>query len=153
MRSERGREVFGLQTMARGKDIIVDVSQSIGRARARTSGVLPTLTPRGVCVVGVLDRPVLPCEKLLLHGFPLHRMQIPAGVSDADLASMGGNTMHLHSVGLALLMGISLLRDPLPTALPNRCPDRIAPAQFVSVPARARAEQQGLSDGKRRRLG
>ena len=153
VRSERGREVFGLQTMARGKDIIVDVSQSIGRARARTSGVLPTLTPRGVCVVGVLDRPVLPCEKLLLHGFPLHRMQIPAGVSDADLASMGGNTMHLHSVGLALLMGISLLRDPLPTALPNRCPDRIAPAQFVSVPARARAEQQGLSDGKRRRLG
>lgn len=152
VRSERQREVFGLQTMARGKDITVDVSQSIDRAHARTSGVLPTITPRGVCVVGVLDRPVLPCEKLLLHGFPLHRMQIPAGVSDADLASMGGNTMHLHSVGLALLMGISLLRDPLPTALPNRCPDRIAPAQFVSVPDRAHAEQQGLS-GKRRRLG
>ena len=59
--SEREREVFGLQTMARGKDITVDVSQSIDRVHARTSGVLPTITPRGVCVVGVLNRPVLPC--------------------------------------------------------------------------------------------
>ena len=48
VRNGREREVFGLQTMARGvlgKDITVDVSQNIDRARARTSGVLPTITP------------------------------------------------------------------------------------------------------------
>ena len=142
VRSARQREVFGLQRMARGTNITVDVSQGIDRAHARTTGVMPTITPRGVCAVGVLRRPVVPCEKLLLHGFPLHRMRLPQGISDADLASMGGNTMHLHCVGLALLMGISLLRDPLPTALPTQCPDKVAPAQFVSVPGGARAEQQ-----------
>ena len=149
VRSARQREVFGMQTVARGRDITLDVSQSIDRAHARTTGVMPTITPRGVCVVGVLDRPVLPCEKLLLHGFPLHRMRVPQGVSDADLGTMGGNTMHLHSVGLALLMGISLLRDPLPTTLAMQCPDKVVPAEFVSVPAGTKSEP---SDGKRRRL-
>ena len=147
VRSARQREVFSMQTQARGKDITIDVSQSIERAHARTTGVMPTITPRGVCIVGVLDRPVLPCEKLLLHGFPLHRMQIPSEITDADLASMGGNTMHLHSVGLALLMGLSLLRDHLPTALPAQCPEKVVPAQFVSI-----SEPDRVSNGKRRRL-
>ena len=154
VRSVRQREIFNMQTQTRGKDITLDVSQSIDRCHARTTGVMPTVTPRGVCVVGVLDRPVLPFEKLLLHGFPLHRMQIPREISDADLASMGGNTMHLHSVGLALLMGLSLLRDPLP-ARPMQCPEKRVPAQFVSVTESTGSKQQRpahTSDGKRRRL-
>ena len=48
------------------------------------------------------------------QGFPLHQMRVPKTVSDRALGKMGGNTMHLHSVGLALLMGIRLLKDPVP---------------------------------------
>ena len=47
VRSARQRDVFGLQTILRGKDITVDASQSIDRVPVRTSGVLPTITPRG----------------------------------------------------------------------------------------------------------
>lgn len=155
VRSARQQDLLCMLTEARGKDITIDVSQSIDRVSCRTNGVMPTIVPKGVCVVGLLGRPVLPCEKLLLHGFPLHRMRVPSGISDADLGSMGGNTMHLHSVGLALLMGMSLLRDRLPTALPTQCPHKVVPAQFVSVSDRARAKQrrpEQLSHGKRRRL-
>ena len=52
---------------------------------------------------------MLPLEKLLVHLFPLHMMKIPADVSDAALSSLGGNTMHLKSVGLALAIGIHLM--------------------------------------------
>ena len=115
--SARQREVWRLaQERQKSSNIIANVSQSIERVHPRTNGVCPTITPGGVLCVGAAGRPILPCEKLLLHGFPLHRMKIPNAISDASLGKMGGNTMHLHCIGLALLMGMSLLRDPVPPA-------------------------------------
>ena len=120
--SKRQREVWQLAQEAQmSSDIIVDVSQSIERAHVRTSGVCPTITPGGVICVGTAGRPVLPCEKLILHGFPLHRMKIPGNISDQALGKIGGNTMHLQSVGLAMLIGTSLLKDPVPP-IPATCP-------------------------------
>ena len=54
-------------------------------------------------------RPVAPIEKLILHGSPVHRMKIPASIDDVALARLGGNTMHLKSVGLAVLLGVGLV--------------------------------------------
>lgn len=89
--------------------VITDVSQSSARARPHTAGIAPTLTPGSVVLVEAKGRPIIPIEKLLLHGFPVHRMAIPKETEATTLASLGGNTMHVMSVGLALLIGISLL--------------------------------------------
>ena len=138
--SARQREVWTLlQRRAGTNNIIADVSQSIDRQHPRRDGVSPTIIPRGVLCVGSLNRVAIPIEKLLLHGFPIHRVSIPSSVSNEALGKMGGNTMHLQCVGLALLMGISLLQDPLPI---NRAgaerSNRSVAAQFVvpSLPAK-----------------
>ena len=56
-----------------------------------------------------VDRVVTPREKLALNLFPPHRMQIPRGFPEEALGKMGGNTMHLKSVGLALAIGMALV--------------------------------------------
>ena len=89
--------------------MVVDVSQSAARSHARFNGICPTLTPKSVMVVERANRIVMPIEKLLLHGFPINRMSIPRSTSSSVLASLGGNTMHVMSVGLAMLIGISLV--------------------------------------------
>ena len=89
--------------------MVVDVSQSAARSHARFNGICPTLTPNSVTVVERANRIVMPIEKLLLHGFPINRMSIPRSTSSSVLASLGGNTMHVMSVGLAMLIGISLV--------------------------------------------
>ena len=76
-------------------DLIADVSQSLSRSSPRAVGVCPTLTPKGIVMVQRAGRPVSPIEKLILHGFPVHRMKIPASIDDVALARLGGNTMHL----------------------------------------------------------
>lgn len=154
--SKRQREVWQLAQEAHmSSDIIVDVSQSIERAHVRTNGVCPTITPGGVICVGTAGRPVLPCEKLILHGFPLHRMKIPGNISDQALGKIGGNTMHLHSVGLAMLIGMSLLKDPVPP-IPATCPPSSGEvAVLVEQPRRRGISVAAPSEapsGKRRRL-
>ena len=103
-----------VQQRARGADAIANVTQGAERCSARTDGICPTITPQGRFCVGLARRPVLGCEKLLLHGFPLHRMQIPTSISSTSLGLLGGNTMHLHCIGIVLLMGIALLKERLP---------------------------------------
>ena len=49
-------------------------------------------------------------EKLLVHGFPLHKMAIPCSIAQNQLGNMGGNTMHLMSIGFVLLLGLGLVR-------------------------------------------
>ena len=136
--SARQREVWTLLQRQAGTDnIIADVSQGIDRVRPRRDGVSPTITPQGLLCVGSLKRVAIPIEKLLLHGFPLHRVAIPSSVSNEALGKMGGNTMHLQCVGLALLMGISLLKDPVPM---NRAgaerSNRSVAAHVLSLPAK-----------------
>ena len=96
-----------------GAQVIADVSQSVERSREHMAGISPTLTPGGVVVVQAAGRPLAPIEKLLFHGFPVHRMSIPRDTSAQTLGSLGGNTMHLKSVGLAILVGVSLVDWPL----------------------------------------
>ena len=107
---ERMRSAYSLVRQHAGRDIVGDFSQSIGRVHPRTDGVCPTVTPKALIHVdgrGV-GRIVSPREKLLLHLFPLHQMNIPEDFPEDDLGALGGNTMHLKSVGLALTIGLAL---------------------------------------------
>ena len=94
---------------AGGTDVIIDVSQSEGRATTRLNGICPTLTPGACVVVDRVRRVIMPIEKLMLHGFPIHRMKIPTSTCNTELASLGGNTMHVKCVGVALLLGTLLV--------------------------------------------
>ena len=108
--TQRMRSAYSLLKQHAGQDIIGDFSQSIGRINARTDGVSPTVTPNAMIHVdgrGV-GRVVTPREKLLLHLFPLHKMAVPQDFPEEDLGAMGGNTMHLKAVGLALTIGLAL---------------------------------------------
>ena len=92
-----------------GRDIIVELSQSMGRARVRTDGASPTITPGAFIHVQRAGRAMVPIEKLMVHGFPVDLMGIPASTEDCVIASLGGNTMHVKSVALALLVGVLLI--------------------------------------------
>ena len=107
------RPSSGEHSKSSGGQVIADVSQSVERSREHVAGISPTLTPGGVVVVQAAGRPLAPIEKLLFHGFPVHRMSIPRDTSTQTLGSLGGNTMHLKSVGLAILVGVSLVDWPL----------------------------------------
>ena len=119
-----------------GTDVIIDVSQSEGRGSLRLNGVSPTLTPGGCVVVDRARRVIIPIEKLMLHGFPIHRMKIPTSTSNTDLASLGGNTMHVKCVGLALLMGTVLVNWRHPSARPGVQPFKGMqfPATSIALP-------------------
>lgn len=99
-----------------------NVSQSVGRLPASSSGICPTLTPGSVVFVEDVGRRIMSVEKLLVHGFPIHRMNIPASTSDEVLNDLGGNTMHLKAVGLATLVGLGLVDWSLPAAQAGRRP-------------------------------
>ena len=93
-----------------------DVSQSIYRCGARNDGRLPTVTPSGQIAVTSLGRMLVPMDKLLVHGFPVHRMSFPASISDSELGMIGGNTMHLMCVGCAVRIALSLVDWNLPAS-------------------------------------
>ena len=65
--------------------IAADVSQGISRIHTIEDVSLPTLTPNGVVVVRSLNRIIIGVEKLLAHGFPLHRMVIPDTLRESHL--------------------------------------------------------------------
>jgi site-specific DNA-cytosine methylase len=112
--------------------VVADISQSLGRMPYRTDGALPTITPGGHIVLAGAARCLIPAEKLLLHCLPLHRMVIPEGVSDSDLECMGGNMMHLQTVGFAMLLALSLVDWHNPAA-------RAAPAKPAAIAVSAEA--------------
>jgi len=43
-------------------------------------------------------------------------MRIPPGITERQLESMGGNTMHVHVVGAAILLALGLVDWSLPAA-------------------------------------
>jgi len=90
--------------------------------------VLPTITPNSNIVVTSLGRQLVPMEKLLLHGFPVHCMRFPPTVSDRDIESLGGNTMHLACVGAAILLASALVDWTLPQARLGSKPPGAAPS-------------------------
>ena len=109
--TQRMRSALHLWKQHLGKAITADFSQSIGRVGARADGVAPTITPAGLVFVGGrgVDRVITPREKLAINLFPIHTMSIPEGFPEAELGRLGGNTMHLKSIGLALAIGMALV--------------------------------------------
>ena len=99
-----------LRNAHRGKKIIADVSQSIDRCRISANGVCPTVTPQSILCIQAASRQVSPMDTLAMHFFPVHRMNIPNTIKAKLLRSLGGNTMHLKSVGLAMCMGLAMLK-------------------------------------------
>ena len=123
-------------------DLIADVSQSLSRSSPRAGGVCPTLTPRGIVMSQRAGRPVAPIEKLILHGFPVHRMRIPASIDDVALAQLGGNTMHLKSVGLAVLLGVGLVDWSTSGGMSSRAALRPTPAARAPLLDRPRLKKR-----------
>jgi hypothetical protein len=112
--------------------LVADLSQNLGRMPASTTGVSPTVTPGSVICVRACGRVLSGLEKLLIHGFPVHRMNIPASISDSTLGDLGGNTMHLKCVGLAIMIAIGLTRWPA-GAPPSTAPRKLAPRWVFST--------------------
>ena len=102
----RQRDAMQLLVSHGGPITAVDVSQSADRMPRTVDGTLPTQTPNSHTVVMELNRHVLPIEKLLIHGFLVHRMAFPAGLSESHLNRLGGNTMHVKCVAAALLLAL-----------------------------------------------
>lgn len=104
--------------------LTADVSQCITRRPVRTDDTLPTITPGAVLCVRSVGRVVIPAEKLLLNGFPLDKLRLD-GLSDAAIASLGGNTMHVRCVAAALAIaaalsnGVLAARPPPSNVLPQ----------------------------------
>ena len=96
--------------------LAADLSQSLTRCGVRTDGSLPTITPGGILAAAEAKRVIAPLEKILLHAFPIHRMIFPSSLRDAELASMGGNTMHVQIVGIAMMFAVSLVDWTKPVA-------------------------------------
>ena len=137
--------------VAGATDILVDVSQSEDRVHGRFNGICPTLTPGALVVVERSQRVLMPIEKLLLHGFPVHRMNIPTSTTNTDLASLGGNTMHVRCVGLALLIGVCLVNWGHRSARPGQEPaGAVLPATTVVSQLRGPEGTQLRIDAKRK---
>ena len=89
------------------KKAVADLSQNLGRVPIRSDSV-PTITPGSHIVLSEARRMLAPMEKLLLHCLPVHTMCFD-DISNSDLEDMGGNMMHLQTVGVAMLMAISFV--------------------------------------------
>ena len=111
LQNPRQREMWQLLVNThRGKKIIADVSQNIDRCRVSTNCVCPTVTPHSTLCIQAVSRALSPMDTLAMHFFPVHRMKIPTAVKAETLRSLGGNTMHLKSVGLAMCMGLAMVK-------------------------------------------
>ena len=105
------------------EELAADLSQNVTRSGARNDGSLPTITPGALLAAAGARRIIAPLEKILLHAFPIHRMVFPANLTDKELASMGGNTMHVEIVAVAMMLALALVDWTKPDASrPNACP-------------------------------
>ena len=121
-----------IRTVNTPSKVVADISQSLGRMPSRTDGALPTITPGGHIIVAEAGRCVLPIEKIMLHALPVHRLKIPHDVSDKEISDMGGNMMHLQTVGVAMVLAMSLVDWLAPSARQPRAAPAAAPA-FAST--------------------
>ena len=54
--------------------------------------------------MGELGRLMAPMEKLSIHLLPVHTLQVPPSLTEADIADLGGNTMHLLAAGSSVAL-------------------------------------------------
>ena len=110
MCSQREQDAWRLATERWGnRDFAVDLSQNADRVRGSVDGTCPTVTPGGQLFFQSLGRKITATEKLLLQAFPLHKMKKPQTISEHSLSKLAGNSMNLHCIGAALLLGMGLL--------------------------------------------
>ena len=110
------REVDAWQRLSSlGAPLAVDLSQSLGRC-CRFDACVPTVTPsaRLAVVCNKVRRLVTQEEKLLLQGFPLHRMRFPEGMSSAAIGECAGNAMHVRCIAAAIVIATSLVNSNRP---------------------------------------
>jgi hypothetical protein len=120
LRSPRERDMWAILHALHSRscaNLVADLSQSLARSPIRTDGTLPTVTPGGQICIQSLGRCVLPVEKLLCHAFPLHTLNLE-DLSPTELASLGGNTMHVQCVGAAIAMAVALTKGHLSIGRP-----------------------------------
>ena len=132
-----------------GADVIANVSQSAGRNSVSVQGICPAVTPGSKLGVQSCGRTVLGVEKLLLHLFPLHRMNIPSGMKDGTLGKLGGNTMHLKSVALALAIGVAMVDWSQASSSPTQSHSKVPDPCFVLM---ERPASTGQAQAKKRQL-
>jgi hypothetical protein len=125
-------DAWALQVIANPLLTTADVSQSIRRIPCREDGCLPTVTPGGCIVVRPLNRAMIGLEKLLVHGFPVHRLVIPEMVTESDLHRLGGQTMRVQCVAAAILVGCVLVDWNAPASKSGVVPHEIAACWPVS---------------------
>ncbi|CAE7648912.1 unnamed protein product, partial [Symbiodinium necroappetens] len=97
------------QLPAKAVDVVVDVSQNLGRMPLRTDGTCPTVTPGAELLVKSAERALIPMEKLSLQNFPLHRLRFPDSLPPRALEKLAGNSMHTEVVGCAMLLTLILV--------------------------------------------
>ena len=94
-----------------GSTLVVDVSQSAGRSPVRQD-ICPTLASSSRIVLLESDgksRILSSLDKLALHWFPVHKLQLPKGISEHDMASLTGNTQHVGTCAVAIIIAMSLV--------------------------------------------
>jgi len=111
--SERERHAWSVLCARHGPGVNADISQSLGRIPLCADGTSPTVTPNGRVVIAHLKRVLVPLEKLMVHGLLVHRMCRPSGMSGQQLAKLRGNTMDVRCVGVAMLLGMSMVKPCL----------------------------------------
>ena len=135
--------------------LVADVSQGCGRVPHASHGLCPTLTPGGHCVVVAADRCIIPEEKLLLGGVPLHKLDVPKCLTSTQLASLGGNLMHVEAVAACILLGLAVLRPQEICARSPQCTWSMMPQTFIgpvpSKPSRDKAKARGSRSTKLQR--
>jgi hypothetical protein len=109
----RKRSAWDLLRQRGATTLVADLSQSLGRSY-RTDALVPCVTPRGQIFVacGPVQRQLVPMEKLMLQGFPVHKMKFPKHVSDAALGQAAGNAMHVKCIAAALAIALAFVGRP-----------------------------------------
>ena len=149
----RTQATWGLLTRVhKSPNLVADVSQNVQRAPFCVDGSAPTITPGGVIVVKQCGRIMVPVEKLLAHSFPLHKMSVPKDMTDKEAEDLGGNTMHLASVGLALLIGLAGVDWSLSAAQAGRKPAGIAPPTESAIYIDPAGSGIDADSGRKRRM-
>ena len=72
----------------------------------------------------------------------MHRTRIPGRIDDVALAQMGGNTMQLKAVGLAVLLGIGLVDWSTSGGMSSRAALRPTPAARAPLLDRPRLKKR-----------
>lgn len=76
---------------------LINVSQSVDRAAARERPLMSCVTPGGAFLCVKANRLMLPIEKMIMMGLPIHKMDF--GVNrPSEVHSLAGNAMHTKAM-------------------------------------------------------